>query len=216
MGNNSQDNMKDEPLWLDYARRLQFIAQAGLTYTDDKYDRERFRQIREISAKIMEDYTDMEQEKIEDNFSDEIGYPTPKIDVRAAIFKDGKILLVKEKLDGQWSLPGGWADIEGSLKENIIKESREEAGAEVKPKRIIAIYDRGTKSEETISFYGIYKIFVECDFVEMNFSDNIETSAAEFFQENDLPELSRERNTEREISLCFEARKKDVHEADFD
>src|SRR5690554_3951423 len=121
--------MSIEPKWLQYAKRLQAIAQAGLEYSKDKYDIERFQEIRNISIDIMENYTDLETEKIRDFFASEKGYQTPKIDARAAIFKNDEILLVKEKIDGLWSMPGGWADIGLSLRENIIKESLEEAGA---------------------------------------------------------------------------------------
>ncbi|MBZ2174460.1 NUDIX hydrolase N-terminal domain-containing protein [Schnuerera sp. xch1] len=107
--------MLKEPSWLIYAKKLQAIAQAGLTYSKDKYDIERFEEIRNISVDILNNYTNIEHGKIKELFANENGYPTPKVDVRAAIFKDKKILLVKEKIDGFWSLPGGWADVDLSL-----------------------------------------------------------------------------------------------------
>ncbi|SDL30236.1 NUDIX hydrolase [Halarsenatibacter silvermanii] len=211
----SEDRNK-APGWLSYARRLQTIAQAGLTYSENKYDRERFKEIQKIGAEILREYSSLEKEKAEDLLESEIGYPTPRVDVRAAIFRKGDILMVKEKINDRWSLPGGWADIEWSLKENLIKEAHEEAGVEINPRRIIGVFDRGTKDEEALSFYGIYKIFVECDFISMDFQENIETSTAKFYGRDDLPNISKERNTEEEIKLCFEARNKENFEAKFD
>jgi len=207
--------MVKEPSWLIYAKKLQAIAQAGLAYSKDKYDIERFEEIRDISVDILKNYTDIEHKKIEELFANENGYPTPKVDVRAVIFQDKKILLVKEKIDGFWSLPGGWADVDLSLKENIIKEAREEAGVEIIPKRIISILDRKKHNDPPMP-YGIYKIFVQCDFIDMKFEKNIETSSAIFFAEGDLPALSTSRNTEEQIKMCFSAKEKEYHETIFD
>ncbi len=206
--------MSEEPRWLKYAKKLQSIAQAGLEYSSDKYDRERFQQIREISVDILEHYTEIDSDKIKKLFTCEEGYQTPKIDVRAAVIKNNKILLVKEKIDGLWSLPGGWADIDLSLSENLIKEAVEEAGAEIVPKRIIAVLDRNDQKTPPCP-YSIYKIFVECSLKKIDFQENMETSAADFFSKDNLPELSEKRNTYKEIEMCFETAKKDTHEALF-
>lgn len=207
--------MKTEPKWLEYAKKLQAIAQAGLTYSKDKYDIERFEQIRDISIDIISNYTEMEHEKVRNLFANETGYQTPKVDVRGAIFKDGKILLVKEKIDGLWALPGGWADVDLSLKENVIKEAKEEAGVEIEPKRIIAVLDRKKHNSPPMP-YGIYKIFVECDFLDGQFEENIETAESGFFALDNLPPLSIGRNTQEQIEMCFNIRKKEAHEAIFD
>ena len=207
--------MSMEPKWLEYAKKLQSIAQAGLTYSENKYDRERFEEIRDISIDIIHTYTEIEHEKIRSLFANENGYQTPKIDVRAAIFKDGKILMVKEQIDGLWALPGGWADVDCSLMENVVKESREEAGVDVDPKRVIGIFDRRKKYVCPMP-YGIYKIFVECDYVDGEFQQNIETSDAKFFNLDNLPSLSLNRNTKEEIKLCFDVRQKEFHETIFD
>ncbi|SJZ69386.1 NUDIX hydrolase [Garciella nitratireducens] len=207
--------MKHQLKWLEHAKKLQSIAQAGLEYSKDKYDRERFEEIRDISIEIMSHYTEMESEKIRDLFASETGYQTPKIDVRAAVFKQNKILLVKEKIDGLWSLPGGWADIEFSLKENIMKECIEEAGAQVHPKKLIAILDGKNMLSQPYP-YSIYKIFVECDYIQSVFQENIETSAAEFFTLENLPPLSLTRNNEKHIEMCFQAHKNKYHQSIFD
>jgi hypothetical protein len=122
--------------WLLWAAQLQSIAQAGLTYGADKYDLDRYEQIRTIAIDIMHQYTEIDHRKLRDIFASETGYQTPKVDIRASVISDGKILMVKEKEDGRWSLPGGWADVNTSVSESIIRECLEEAGAKVLPKRI--------------------------------------------------------------------------------
>ncbi|WP_055071621.1 NUDIX hydrolase N-terminal domain-containing protein [Clostridium massiliamazoniense] len=204
-----------EDKWLTWATRLQSIAQAGLEYSKDKYDIERFDEIRNISAEIISEYTDLSMSKVKDLFCNEKGYQTPKVDVRAAIFKDEKILLVKESLDGTWSLPGGWADIGLSVKENVIKESFEEAGVKVEPERIIAIQDRN-KNNKPISPYSIYKIFVLCKLIEGEFKENIETEESGYFKLEELPKLSEGRNNKEQIELCFKAKNNSNQEAYFD
>jgi len=204
-----------EKKWLKWAKQLQAIAQTGLEYSKDKFDIERFEQIRELSIEIMSEYTNIDNSKIRSLFANETGYQTPKVDIRAAIFKEDKILLVREKIDNKWSLPGGWADIDLSISENAIKESMEESGASVKPKRIIAVLDRN-KHVDDVFPYDVYKVFVECDYVEGKYKDNIETIESGFFTSNNLPELSIGRNTEAQIEMCFKARREEVVEAIFD
>ncbi|MBD7912972.1 MULTISPECIES: NUDIX hydrolase [Clostridium] len=190
--------------WLTWAKKLQSIAQAGLEYSKDKYDLERFEQIRDISVEIMHEYTDIDNSKLYDLFCNEVGYQTPKVDVRGIIIKDEKILLVKESFDGKWAPPGGWAEIGLSIKENTIKEAKEEAGVNVIPKRIIAIYDRNTHNYPTCA-YDIYKVFVICDLIDGKFTENIETEASEFFSLDDLPDLSTGKITREQIEFCFKA-----------
>lgn len=200
--------IKMEPKWLSWAKQLQSIAQAGLAYSKDKYDIERFQQIRDLSVEILSEYTGMNNEKIEDLFCNETGYQTPKVDIRGVIFKDNKILLVKESIDGCWSMPGGWAEVNLSIKENIIKEAKEEAGVNVVPKKIIAVLDRN-KNNVPVSAYGIYKIFVLCDLIDGVFEENIETEESGFFSLTDLPPLSLERNSKKQVEMCFEAKSND-------
>ena len=127
--------------WIDLIVELQSLAQAGLTYGKDVYDKERYERIRDISAEMMAELSGVPVEKVKDLFCNETGYQTPKIDTRAAIFKDGKILLVHEN-NGTWSLPGGWCDVNVSVTENTIKEVKEEAGLDVSVKSVIAVQDR--------------------------------------------------------------------------
>ena len=139
--------------WLEWAIELQSLAQAGLTYGKDIYDKERYERIRDISAEIVSNYTDIEIEKVKDLFCNEVGYQTPKLDTRAAIFEEGKILLVREN-NGKWSLPGGWVDVNVSVKENTIKEVKEESGLDVSADKIIAVQDRA-KHNLPVYAYGV-------------------------------------------------------------
>lgn len=191
-----------EPRWLSWAKQLQSIAQAGLTYSENKYDIERFQQIRNLSVEILSEYTGINNEKIQELFCNETGYQTPKVDIRGAIFKENRILLVRESIDGCWSMPGGWAEVNLSIKENIVKEAKEEAGLNVVPKRLIAVLDRNKHNEPTTA-YGIYKFFVLCELIDGAFEKNIETEESNFFSLTDLPPLSIERNTKKQIEMCF-------------
>ena len=133
--------MNKNEQWLKWAVELQAIAQGGLFYGKDKFDIERYERIREISAEMISYKTEISIEKVQNLFCSDVGYQTPKIDTRAAIFKDGKILLVHEA-NGTWSLPGGWCDVDISVEENTIKEVKEESGLDVTVKRVIAVQDR--------------------------------------------------------------------------
>ena len=195
--------MTRDKKWLQWAIELQSLAQAGLTYGKDVYDKERYVRIREISAEILSNMADIPIETVNDLFCNETGYQTPKIDTRAAIFNDGKILLVCEN-NGKWSLPGGWCDVNVSVGENTIKEVKEEAGLDVQADSIIAIQDRA-KHNLPLYAYGICKIFVLCSVVGGYFRENIETTGFDYFSEDDLPELSTEKNNEEQIKMCFEA-----------
>jgi ADP-ribose pyrophosphatase YjhB (NUDIX family) len=201
--------------WLEWATRLQSIAQAGLTFGQNQYDLDRYKQIRTLSVEILHEYTGINNEKIRDLFASETGYQTPKVDIRASVFKDDKILMVREKIDGAWSLPGGWADVNSSVSESATRECLEEAGARVNPKRIIAIHQADRHYDFQYP-YTVYKIFVECELIENNFLDNTETLEAGFFTIDSLPPLSTERNTRDQIEMCFEAKKHKLFETIFD
>lgn len=195
--------MNKNEKWLEWAVKLQSIAQAGITYCDNKYELERYEQIREISAEMLSYKTDIPVEKVKDLFCNEIGYQTPKIDTRAAIFKDGKILLVKEN-NGTWSLPGGWVDVHVSVKENTIKEVKEEAGLDVETDMVIAVQDR-EKHNLPVYAYRVCKIFVLCSVLGGSFKQNIETVESGYFEYGGLPELAEEKNNREQIKMCFDA-----------
>ncbi|MDP4172197.1 MAG: NUDIX hydrolase N-terminal domain-containing protein, partial [Bacillota bacterium] len=146
-----------EPKWLDWAKQLQSIAQAGLLYSKDIYDLERFELIRNISVDILAQHTEVKKTVIKDLFASETGYATPKVDIRAVVFKDDKILMVQEKTDGNWALPGGWADIGLTPSEVAVKEVKEESGFDVKAIKLLAITDKKCHPHPP-SAYHIYKL----------------------------------------------------------
>lgn len=204
-----------KPKWLEWAAEIQSIAQAGLTFTANSYDRDRYEQLRTLAVDIINNYTEIPHEKVRDLFAGETGYQTPKVDVRAAVFRDEQILMAREKIDGRWSLPGGWADVNTTVGESAVRECLEEAGAIVVPERIIAIHT-ADRQHEFIYPYTIYKVFVQCSLVEVSFKENTETYGSAFFSMNNLPELSTERNTLRQIEMCFDAHNRKHFEALFD
>lgn len=189
--------------WLKWAMEIQSIAQCGLAYAKDVYDIERYERLREIAAEMVSDRTDIPVEKVKTLFCNETGYQTPKLDTRAAIFKDGKILLVHEK-DGTWSLPGGWVDVLETIESNTVKEVREEAGLEVKAERVIAIHDRN-RHNRPVYAYGICKVFMLCSVVGGSFAENIETTGSGYFGRDELPLLSDDKSTQEQVELCFAA-----------
>ena len=201
--------------WLKWAIEIQSLAQAGLAYTTNVYDIERYERLREISAEIIEEKSNLNLEKVKDLFCNETGYQTPKIDTRAAIFKDNKILLVHEN-NGTWSLPGGWCDVLESVKSNTIKEVKEEAGLDVKATKIIAVQDRN-KHNRPIYVYGVCKIFVMCEIIGGEFKENIETTEMKYFALDELPKnFANEKCTKEQVKMCFEARDDDNWQVQFD
>ena len=190
--------------WLKWAIEIQSLAQSGLAYTDNVYDIERYKRLREISAEMLVEKTELNIGKVKDLFCNEVGYQTPKIDTRAAIFKDNKILLTHENND-TWSLPGGWCDVLESVKSNTIKEVKEETGLNVNPTKVISIQDRN-KHNKPIYAYGVCKIFVLCDLIDGKFEKNIETTEIKYFSLSDLPtDLASEKTTKEQIQMCFRA-----------
>ena len=197
--------MRSNDKWLEWAKELQAIAQSALFYCRDVYDIERFRRIRELSVEMMSALTDLPPEKTRAVFACETGYQTPKLDTRAAVVRDGKLLLVQER-DGRWSLPGGWCDADQSVAENTAKEVREEAGMEVRPLRLIALLDHN-RHHNPPSVHEIASSFVLCEYVSGAFLSNIETLDARFFAPEEIPALtlSAGKTTPEEIDLCFRA-----------
>ena len=195
--------MKKDLKWLDWAKEIQAIAQAGLAYTKDDFDRERFERLRELSCEIIADYTETDFSKVKELFAGESGYQTPKVDVRAVIFKDHKLLLVQEKADGKWALPGGWADIGFTPKEIAVKETLEETGLKVKAHKLLAVMDKKRHNHPPSAFH-IYKLFISCQIVGGKAEAGTETQNLGFFSLENLPELSAARNTYEQIEYLFE------------
>lgn len=195
--------MEKNEKWLDWAVELQALAQAGLYYGKDKFDMERYERIREIAAEMVSRQSDIPLKKVKDLFCNEIGYQTPKMDCRAAIFKEDKILLVQEN-SGLWSLPGGWVDVDKSVRDNVIKEAKEEAGLDVIADTVIAVQDR-EKHNRPLYAYKICKIFVLCKVTGGHFEKNIETVDSKYFGLDELPELAEDKNVKEQIEMCFDA-----------
>ncbi|PGS47953.1 NUDIX hydrolase [Bacillus sp. AFS041924] len=201
--------------WLEWAQKIQAISQAGLTFTKDVYDKERYEELRHISADIMNHYSELQIEEIEGLFRNEHGYPTPKVDVRGVVFKNGKILLVKEKIENKWSLPGGFCDVGLSASENVVKEIFEESGYKVEVKKLLAVLDM-TKHAHPPQSYHFYKFFIQCEIIGGNSTTGIETSDIDFFDAEHLPDLSLSRNTASQIKLMFEYNENPLKETCFD
>lgn len=199
---------------VEWAKELQSLAQAGLFYGKDEYDRERYQRVREISAEMMSARTDIPLEKLTGLFCADSGYQTPKVDTRAAIFDGGRILLVCEN-DGRWSMPGGWCEYNMSPAENTVKEAKEEAGLDVVVQRVIAVQDREKHNHPPYAC-GIVKIFYLCEATGGAFTQNIETSASGYFSLDELPPLAEEKCSEEQIRMCFSAYEDDNWKVQFD
>lgn len=192
-----------EQKWLTWAKEVQAIAQTGLAYAKDVYDIERYQALRELSIDMLAHQTYEDKEKIRLSFASEEGYCTPKVDVRGVVFREGKILLVREKLDGKWALPGGWADIGLSPSEVVVKEISEEAGFETQADRLLAVLDKKFHQHPPEP-YHIYKLFILCRITGGEAAQGVETSEVAFFGEEELPELSEERNTRAQLEMMFQ------------
>ena len=199
-------NVFKNDVWKKWAQELQFLAQCSLAYSKDKFDRERSERIRDIACEMLSYKYDLPIEKIKMDFASEIGYQTPKVETRAAIIKDNKVLLVKEQLDGKWALPGGYQDVNVSIRENVIKEASEEAGAVVQPLKVVAVLDYNRHHHVNFPL-GMVKIFVLCEYISHSFNENTETLGAEFYTLDNLPELSLTRTTKKQLEMCFECYK---------
>ncbi len=205
-----------EPKWLSWAKSLQAISQNGLTYAENEFDIERYKQIRNIAAEMMAKKSDTDLSYIKNLFQMNEGYATPKVDVRGAVFEKDRILLVKEKSDGGWTLPGGWADTNETPSESVEREVYEESGFLVKTKKILAVFDR-TKQGHTPPFpFHVYKIFFLCNLIGGKKTNSMETEDVDFFEEDKIPKLSLSRVTMNQIKRLFQHHRNDNFQTDFD
>ena len=205
-----------EPKWLNWAKRLQALSQNGLTYAKDPFDRERYEQIRHIAAEMLAEKADAKTKDVLDLFSREKDYATPKVDVRGVVFRDGRILLVKERSDGRWALPGGWADVGESPSESVEREVWEESGFQVNAKRLAAVYDRSKHPHKPLMHYHIYKLFFLCEITGGQATTSSETEQVEFFEEGDLPELSITKVLPEQIAKMFKYHRREEMPVYFD
>ncbi|MDG3084628.1 NUDIX hydrolase [Vibrio hannami] len=186
-------------------KEIRAIAQTGLHYVKDPFDRERYQRLEAISHELYAMYSDADIATIEKFFFPENGYATPKVDLRCCVIKNDNVLLVKEKSDGKWTMPGGWADQNEAPLEGVIREVEEEAGYKVKNCRLYAIKDRDRNPYSPKFPYTIYKLFFVAEAVEGDFSENTEISEIGFFSPDDLPELSIDRVLYEDIEAGFRA-----------
>jgi ADP-ribose pyrophosphatase YjhB (NUDIX family) len=186
------------PRWLAWARELQALGQTGLTYSQDPYNTERYERLMQIAAEIVQAQTELPPEPALENFSVQPGYATPKVDVRGAAVRDGKILLVQERADGRWTMPGGWADVGDGPSEMVVREVWEESGFHVEPRKLIGVYD-ANRSGTPLSFYHAYKLVFLCEIVGGEARPSSETLAVGFFDFDNLPPLSSERTHKRHL-----------------
>jgi ADP-ribose pyrophosphatase YjhB (NUDIX family) len=200
--------------WMEWSQKLQAIAQNGLTYSNDKFDIERFKQLQEIVSEIISTYTKHDFHEVQEYLDNETGYATPKIDVRGVVVKSEKLLMVKENADNLWTLPGGWADIQESPGENVEREVFEESGYQVKAKKLLAVYDRSRHEHHPKYPEYVYKMFFLCEIVGGESRTSMETSDVNFFGLHELPELSTARITKNQIHRMFEL--KEMNQTDFD
>jgi ADP-ribose pyrophosphatase YjhB (NUDIX family) len=207
-----------EAHWLRWARELQALAQSGLTFTRDPYDRERYERLRELSAEVFHHQTGEPVERITTLFADQTGYATPKIDVRAAVFDEaGRILMVRETADrGRWTLPGGWADVNHTPAENAVKEVREESGYDVVVTKLAAVWDR-TRQGHPVSVFSCIKMFFLCRPVGGAAATSLETSEVAWFAEDQLPtDLSVGRVLTSQIECMFAHVRQPSRRTDFE
>lgn len=203
--------MKHNRQLLTLAKRVQALAENGLHYAEGDYDRDRYSELESIAANMMSLITNHPIETIRLATPEKNGYRTPKVDVRSVIFNDkDEILMVRERLDGNWSMPGGWCDVGYTPTEVAEKEASEEAGIRVRATRILAVLDKKCHDHPDDLYYA-YKIFVECKADDFGISTGMETLDVGFFGRDNLPPLSTPRNTIAQIDMMFNFHHNRIH-----
>jgi ADP-ribose pyrophosphatase YjhB (NUDIX family) len=207
-----------EPQWLLWAREIQALAQTGLAFTRDQYDRQRYEQLRAVAAEIMAGHMAIAASEIEVMFTQQTGYATPKVGARGAVFRDDKILLVREREDAdRWTLPGGWADVNESAAEAVVREVREEAGLEVRAYKLAAVWDRARHLHGVAQPFHVWRLFFLCEIIGGEPAPGLETSAVAFFAEEELPfDLSIRRVLHSQLTRMFEHRRRPDLPTEFD
>lgn len=204
-----------EPAWLAIGRELKAIAQIGLSFSRDPYDRARFERIRELAAAVIAQGSGHDERALLEGFRIEAGYATPKVDVRAAVFSEGRILLVREMSDGAWALPGGWADVNESPGESVVREVAEESGYQARAVKLAAVYDY-RKRNRPQHLDSICKLFFICELLGGSARASIETSEVGFFARDALPTLSVGRTTTAQVERMFQHAQEPGLATDFD
>jgi len=206
----------DEPQWLRVARELRAIAQTGLAFATDRFDRQRYERVRELAASMLAAGSGEHYEVIIEILREGWGYATPKVDVRGAAFVAGRVLLVREIGDGKWTLPGGWADVNQSAAECCVREIAEESGFEAKVIKLAAVRDYQKSGHPPRNVDSIYKMFFVCEITGGAARASVETSEVAFFSRDALPPLSLGRTTAAQIDRMFHHAAHPELAADFD
>lgn len=190
-----------QPKWIEWAREIFSLSQAGLAYSKNEFDLARYKRLKEITAEMLESQSELSKEAVLESFSMQAGYATPKIDVRGAVVRDGKILLIQERTDGKWAMPGGWADLGDAPASVAEREVWEESGYRVKAEKVVAVLD--ANRIQPMEFYHAFKIIFLCTLVGGEPRTSNETSAVDFFDLNELPPLSKYRTDETMLQEVF-------------
>ena len=186
------------PKWLEWAREIQQLSQTGLAFAKTEYEKKRYKRLTELTAEMIDYYTQLDRDSVEKVFMKQPGYATPKIDVRAAVIKDGKILLVQEKSDERWAMPGGWADVGNIPSEVAIRETEEESGFVVKPIKVVGVYD-ANREGGYLEFFHAFKIVFLCDPISGEAKPSDETIDVKYFSFEELPPLSMNRTNNNHL-----------------
>src|SRR6202163_110201 len=194
----------DEPQWLSIARELRALAQTGLTFTADRFDRQRYERVRELAGSMLALGSGADYGAILGVLLADKGYATPKVDVRGAAFVDGRVLLVREISDGKWTLPGGWADVNQTASECVVREIAEESGFEARAHKLAAVRDYQRSGHPPRNVDSIYKMFFICEITGGSAQASDETSEAAFFPREALPPLSLGRTTAAQVERMFQ------------
>lgn len=190
------------PRWLEWAREIQALAQTSGNYSENEYQLQRYRRLQEIAADIINEHSNLGYQPVVDVYMDQIGYSTPRVDVRGAVFQENKLLLVRERMDGGWTLPGGWADVGDVPSLAAEREVWEEAGFHVKARKVIGVYDANRMGR--LELFHAFKIIFLCELIDGEATPSIETSEVGFFSQEEIPaELSGERTRQRQIDDAF-------------
>jgi len=202
---------------LDLGREIHAISQTGLAFCENPFDIERFKKLEQIASELISKHSDHTQEFLNKIFSSEAGYATPKIDVRSAIFNNGKLLMVREKESNAWTLPGGYVDVNESLSIAAEREVFEESGYQVKTKKVAAIFDH-RKHGYKAHLYHFYKIYVICDLIGGEAKTNMETTEVSYFSKEELETISLDpgRITKKHILRMFDHSNQPMLPTDFD
>ena len=194
--------MKNNPKWLEWAREIQQLCQTGLAFSESEYDSQRYKRLTEVAAEITASHSDIHRHELTENFLAHPGYATPKVDIRAAIIENNKILLVQEIMDNKWAMPGGWADVGESPATAIIRETKEECGLDVLPVKVVGVYD-ANRSGRPLELFHAYKIVFLCEKVGGNTRTSTETIDVDYFTFEDLPQLSTARTNKQHLKDVF-------------